>query len=603
MGGVYWIIQDGNDINVLTNSKLAAVEEHPIIPSADGNVDWTQASNYAKTFVENVHLHKKKGAINVFPGFDETKLGRPSPRMLHRNGGKTLGRQLDIASQAGADFVVISSFTDWQENTAIAPGWDFEDYAGDPYQYLKIVAEYVGTTFIPPPLPSKDSLDPLIWGKLFGIDKAGPVSSQISFDSDSIFSTTLSDDMSNVATAEYFVDGFHNVRLKATNAENGLHLRNITGGMTSVVNRGGRDARSTDGVTSFYISIDDIGITPGDYDAYVFVEYFDSGTRSFGIQFSSTSAPYNFTSIKLKENTNTWKTHVFHLDHATFDGKVDGGSDFRLFQFSDSLIVARLGIILTGKGSPMFAQDGSFNSLNEQVYHSVAAINDGDLHGIYVHGKDTVGNWGMSWASLLTTLPWTVTAPTVPTLASPIDSSKDVSINPSLSWSSVTGATSYRLQVSTSLSFSSFVLDDSTIVTTSRQVGPLLNNTTYYWRARAKNYKGTSGWSPVRSFTTIIATSVETLSGKLPKDFSLGQNFPNPFNPSTYISFSLPSKSFVSLKVFDLIGREVATIVLEEMSAGNHSRQWNGNGVPSGVYFYRLQAGAFVETKKLVLLK
>ncbi len=85
--------------------------------------------------------------------------------------------------------------------------------------------------------------------------------------------------------------------------------------------------------------------------------------------------------------------------------------------------------------------------------------------------------------------------------------------------------------------------------------------------------------------------------------YSLFQNHPNPFNPSTSISFTLPSRSFVTLKIFDLLGREVSTIVSEELPAGDHSRQWNAEDFPSGVYFYRLQAGSFIETKKLVLLK
>jgi hypothetical protein len=100
-----------------------------------------------------------------------------------------------------------------------------------------------------------------------------------------------------------------------------------------------------------------------------------------------------------------------------------------------------------------------------------------------------------------------------------------------------------------------------------------------------------------------IATNVDNASTILPSEFILSQNYPNPFNPTTTVSFSLPYKSFVSIKIFDLIGRDVATIVLEELSAGSHSRQWNSEDLPSGVYFYRLQAGSFTETKKLVLLR
>jgi hypothetical protein len=92
-------------------------------------------------------------------------------------------------------------------------------------------------------------------------------------------------------------------------------------------------------------------------------------------------------------------------------------------------------------------------------------------------------------------------------------------------------------------------------------------------------------------------------NAEIPKGYALSQNYPNPFNPSTTISFSLPSKSFVSLKVFDLIGRDVATIVSEEMSAGSYSKQWNAVNMSSGIYFYRLQVGSFTETKKLVLLR
>jgi hypothetical protein len=80
-------------------------------------------------------------------------------------------------------------------------------------------------------------------------------------------------------------------------------------------------------------------------------------------------------------------------------------------------------------------------------------------------------------------------------------------------------------------------------------------------------------------------------------------SYPNPFNPSTTITFSLPSRSYVSLEIFDPLGRLVSTLVADELSAGQHSRQWNASGLPSGVYFYRLVAGSFADTKKLVLLK
>ncbi len=92
-------------------------------------------------------------------------------------------------------------------------------------------------------------------------------------------------------------------------------------------------------------------------------------------------------------------------------------------------------------------------------------------------------------------------------------------------------------------------------------------------------------------------------SNSIPTKYDLDQNYPNPFNPSTTISFTIPLKSFVSLKVFDALGRKVSTIVSEEMHAGRYSRQWNAEGLPSGVYFYHLEAGTYHDTKKLLLLK
>jgi hypothetical protein len=85
--------------------------------------------------------------------------------------------------------------------------------------------------------------------------------------------------------------------------------------------------------------------------------------------------------------------------------------------------------------------------------------------------------------------------------------------------------------------------------------------------------------------------------------YRLEQNYPNPFNPSTTISFSLPRTEVVSLKVYDLLGREIATLVEGREEAGEHSATWNAKSLASGVYFYQLKAGGFVETKKLLLLR
>jgi hypothetical protein len=116
-------------------------------------------------------------------------------------------------------------------------------------------------------------------------------------------------------------------------------------------------------------------------------------------------------------------------------------------------------------------------------------------------------------------------------------------------------------------------------------------------------FAGTRGGGVWRRPLSEMITSVERLSTNLPTHFSLDQNYPNTFNPATTISFSLPSKSFVTLKVFDALGREVSILVAEELPAGMYARQWNAAALPSDVYFYRLQAGLLTETKNLILLK
>jgi endo-1,4-beta-xylanase len=89
----------------------------------------------------------------------------------------------------------------------------------------------------------------------------------------------------------------------------------------------------------------------------------------------------------------------------------------------------------------------------------------------------------------------------------------------------------------------------------------------------------------------------------LPVKFSLNENYPNPFNPTTNIEFSIPKSEFVTLKVYNILGEEVAALVSEKLAAGSYKYDWDASGLASGVYLYRIQAGKFVETKKMLLLR
>jgi len=104
-------------------------------------------------------------------------------------------------------------------------------------------------------------------------------------------------------------------------------------------------------------------------------------------------------------------------------------------------------------------------------------------------------------------------------------------------------------------------------------------------------------------FINVTTTQVEETSSETPITYSLGQNYPNPFNPDTKIRFAIAKKSFVSLKVYDLLGREIAVLVNSEYLSGNYEVPFVGASLASGIYFYRIQAGLFTDTKKLILLK
>ncbi|MEE8149921.1 MAG: FlgD immunoglobulin-like domain containing protein, partial [candidate division Zixibacteria bacterium] len=141
------------------------------------------------------------------------------------------------------------------------------------------------------------------------------------------------------------------------------------------------------------------------------------------------------------------------------------------------------------------------------------------------------------------------------------------------------------------------------------QILPAFGSTEYFFQP-----VGGSAYKPVWGGPiNITPTSVEeVIPGELPSSFQLNQNFPNPFNPSTTISFDLPTRSKVTLKVFNLLGQEVSTLIDKDLPANSYKVEWDGrseSGAPvaSGIYFYKLIAeadnNAFVETKKMMLLK
>jgi len=98
-------------------------------------------------------------------------------------------------------------------------------------------------------------------------------------------------------------------------------------------------------------------------------------------------------------------------------------------------------------------------------------------------------------------------------------------------------------------------------------------------------------------------TSVQQIDAGVPNEFSLNQNYPNPFNPSTKIEFSIPQTSLVTLELFNALGESVGLLVSQELTTGTYNYSWSAEYLPSGVYFYQLKAGEFIQTKKMILMK
>jgi hypothetical protein len=102
---------------------------------------------------------------------------------------------------------------------------------------------------------------------------------------------------------------------------------------------------------------------------------------------------------------------------------------------------------------------------------------------------------------------------------------------------------------------------------------------------------------------TGFVVGINQISSEIPEQFALSQNYPNPFNPTTNIKFQVPKSGLVKLAVYDLLGKEIQTIVNQQLSPGTYEVDFNGSNLPSGIYYYKLQADEYSETKKMVLIK
>jgi hypothetical protein len=196
-----------------------------------------------------------------------------------------------------------------------------------------------------------------------------------------------------------------------------------------------------------------------------------------------------------------------------------------------------------------------------------------------------------------------VGVPDPPDFVYPLDGQTNVPRNATARWTLSDGAVRYQVQIATDSLFTTLSINDSTLVDTTRSMN-LARSRRYYRRVRA--YSDDAGWgvySDKTNFTTGTTTGVDGTESTHPTSTQLLPNYPNPFNPSTTIGYQLSTAGTVTLKIYDVIGRELESLVNAEQPAGRYSVVWNAGGRASGVYFLILKAGTASDVRRMMLVK
>ncbi len=228
-------------------------------------------------------------------------------------------------------------------------------------------------------------------------------------------------------------------------------------------------------------------------------------------------------------------------------------------------------------------------SFNTKYFWRVKSVNSGGI-------SDWSAVWNFTTLQLL--------APTAPLLVSPLNASVNIPLNPLLDWNNVATANSYRVQIGLDLNFVLLILDSNINVSQLNVPSSLLSyNSLYFWRINASNSAGSGPWSSVWYFRTRLPTGISVISELIPEKFNLYNNYPNPFNPSTKIRFDIPVQSLVKISIYDFTGRKILNLLEEQIPAGSYESEFKADNLSSGVYFYRIEAGSFIQTGRMILLK
>jgi hypothetical protein len=214
---------------------------------------------------------------------------------------------------------------------------------------------------------------------------------------------------------------------------------------------------------------------------------------------------------------------------------------------------------------------------------------------VSVTDSSGTSSWSETWSFTISLLPHQVV------LISPVNGTIVTSDSQAFSWhQSIPDVDRYWLETATDSLFTIPSID-SLLTDTTKVVYQLALNETYWWRVRAHNSMAWGPFSEVRNFSVLV-TDVDK-PNEMPTLFSLAQNYPNPFNPVTTISYELPVNSYVTLILTDVLGREVTRLVDDPQEAGYKSVTIDASSLASGIYLYRIIAGKFTATKRMLLIK
>jgi hypothetical protein len=284
-------------------------------------------------------------------------------------------------------------------------------------------------------------------------------------------------------------------------------------------------------------------------------------------------------------------------------------------------------VSLAVSGNNIFAgvyYNGVYLSTNNGLTWSQTSLNNFDIYSLAVSGTNIIAGTALNGVYISTNngSNWTQTTLNNQTIQSLLVNGNDIYAGTYYSagiYKSTNNGATWNRNGLTNRSIYSFALYGNNIIAGSDGYGVFVSsNNDTNWVQRNEGLVGmervyglcilnnyifaaTDYSEYIRGLSEFIG--IKQISEQVPGHFSLSQNYPNPFNPSTKIRFDIPKQALTRITVFDILGREVKTLVNEELNAGKYEVDFNASAYSSGLYFYRIEAGDYVEVKKMVLVK